>query len=194
MYKKIKLNNLYEFVKKIQPRDVSRLYNYKKRLNLFKSSLLYFVIYWLFVIAHHHNMLLFQVCKLINQNIALTINQANPIITNPIAAFLSILSQFSYHLLSLPDVSIWNHAYRHITNATVASIAKIQLIVALMVSNRADSCFFSVHITPTHGTYALHQNPVHLSWAIAIEGNMATLGSQIYNIHKNRSKNFFIFL
>ena len=33
-------------------------------------------------------------------------------------------------------------------DATVASIANIQLIVALMVSNRADSCFFSVHITP----------------------------------------------
>ena len=122
----------------------------KKRLNSFKSSLLYVIDYW-FVVCHH-SMLLFQVFKSINQNIALTINQANPIITNPIAAFLSILSQFSYHLLSLPDVSIWNHAYRHITNATVASILNIQLIVFLIVSSSADSCFFSAQITPIPGT------------------------------------------
>ena len=80
-------------------------------------------------------------CKFTNQNIALTINRDSHMIANQRAAFFNVFSHESYHLLSHQEVSILNQAYRHITNAIVAKIHNIQLIVDFIVSRRAESVF-----------------------------------------------------
>ena len=70
---------------------------------------------------------------LINQNIALTINRETAIIASHIAAFLIILSHESYFLLSPPEVSMRNHAYKTRHNVIVANIHNTQLIAVCIV-------------------------------------------------------------
>jgi hypothetical protein len=55
--------------------------------------------------------------------------------TSHIAAFLIIFNQASYHLLSPHDVNILNHAYIISTTATVANMARAQLIAFAIVSS-----------------------------------------------------------
>ena len=55
--------------------------------------------------------------------------------TSHIAAFLIIFNQASYHLLSPHEVNILNHAYIISTTATVANMARAQLIAFAIVSS-----------------------------------------------------------
>lgn len=80
-------------------------------------------------------------------------------IANHKAAFLRVDTPDLYHLSSHPDVSILNHAYIHITKATVAKIHRIRLIVFLIVSNKEASIVgSSVPIILIQSTYSVSQN------------------------------------
>ena len=154
-------------MKKIQPRDITQLYNYKKRLNSFKSSLLYVVDYW-FVVCHQS--IFGSIDPLMSQNIKLTINRDVHMIANQMAAFFSMPSQSLYFLLSHHDVSIINHAYKHKHNATVAKIHNTRFMAVLMVFIRESSLFCSVHGTKTQSTNLIAQN--HSSWAKVDPGSI----------------------
>ena len=76
-----------------------------------------------------------------SQNIKLTINRDVHIIANQIAAFFNIVNHSLYFLLSHPDVSIKNPAYKHKHNATVAKIHNTRFIAVLIVFIRESSLF-----------------------------------------------------
>ena len=97
--------------------------------------------------------------QLMTKNIKLTINHAVAMIANHKAALFNILKPSPYFLLSHPDVSILNHAYKHRTSEMEANKPSSRLIAVCIVFIKASCLFFSVQGTFTWGTHRISQNP-----------------------------------
>ena len=86
--------------------------------------------------------------RLINQNTILTINQAKPITTRPIAACFKIVNHLLYFSSSPAASTIWNPHRRTITKATRAKIPSVQFTNHFITFAIESSCHSLVPTNP----------------------------------------------